>query len=403
MPLVQPKTVPGVQQRKTKGESSPLEEVKVVAFATVVERFTSPWEYLAQENPLVGFLDTLLRGCGQVMFQNNPLTGLLFLVGIFVNSALLGLAGVIGLLVSTLTAMLLRGDRALIRAGLFGYNGILTGIGLAFFLRWNATLVVYIVLASILSSVVMMALVNLMSSRDMPALTAPFVLSTWLFLFAVFMFSYLQPSELIQPALLNPTAAVQSALRPLPVSLAGAGLTVPNLLETFFRGIGEVFFQDNLVTGIIFLLAILVNSRISALFAVLGSIIGGLTALFLFGGNGFWVYHGLYGFNAVLCSIAVGGIFYVLTWESALYALLCALISTVAMASISAFLAPLGMPALTAPFVLSAWLFILPKAGFHILHPVTLAEVTNPEQIRHDFLAREHAAAETGDIVQSAP
>ncbi|MBE3559026.1 MAG: urea transporter [Ktedonobacteraceae bacterium] len=361
-----------------------------------LQRLSAPWERLAHENPLIGFLDMLLRGCGQVMFQNNPLTGLLFLVGIFVNSALLGLAGLIGLVVSTLTAMLLRADRSLIHAGLFGYNGILTGIGLAFFLRWNGMLVVYIIIAAIVSSVVMMALINLLSGLDMPALTAPFVLTTWLFLFAALLFSRLPPSELIRPELLNPTAAVQTDLRPLPAESTGAGLTALNLVEAFFRGIGEVFFQDNLLTGIIFLIAILVNSRISALFAVLGSAIGMFSALFLFGGNGYWVYHGLYGFNAVLCAIALGGLFYVLTWESALYTLVCALIGTVVMASISVLLSPLGMPALTAPFVLSAWLFLLPKAGFHILHPVSLSEVTTPEQIRHSFF--EHAAGEGGTV-----
>ena len=369
-----------------------------MALSEAVERISSPWERLAEENPLVGFLDTLLRGCGQVMFQNNPLTGLLILIGIFVNSALLGLAGVIGLVVGTLAAMILRADRSLVRVGLFGYNGILTGIGLAFFVRWNAILVVYIVIAAILSAIVMMALINLMGSRDMPALTAPFVLSAWLFLFGVFEFAHLPPSVLILPALHNPSAAVQTDLRPLPIGLLGAGITVPNLLQAFFRGIGEVFFQDNLVTGIIFLIAILVNSRISALFAALGSIVGGLSALLLFGGNGFWVYHGLYGFNAVLCGIAVGGLFFVLTRESAIYALVCTLVSAVAMAAISVLLSPIGMPALTAPFVLTAWLFILPKALFHVLHPVALADVTNAEHIRHDFIEREHAAGAGGTV-----
>jgi len=361
-----------------------------MALESTMERLGSPWGHLAQENPFVGFLDTLLRGCGQVMFQNNPLTGLLFLVGILVNSPLLCLAGVIGLLVSTLTAMLLRVDRSVVRAGLFGFNGILTGIGLAFFLQWNAYLIVYIVIAAVLSSVVMMALANFMGNWDMPALTAPFVLTTWLFLFGVFLFGYLHPSVLIQPALPNPSGPVLPVLRPLPLALTGAGITPLNLLHAFFRGIGEVFFQDNLWTGIIFLIGILVNSRISALFAALGSLVGMLTALFLFGGSGFWVFHGLYGYNAVLAGIAVGGLFYVLTWESALYALVCCLVSTVIMAAISVFLSPLGMPALTAPFVLSTWLFLLPKASFHALHPVALADVTNAERIRHTYLEREH-------------
>ncbi|GHP00956.1 urea transporter [Reticulibacter mediterranei] len=373
-----------------------------MAIDTTLEHLTSPWDHLAQENPLVGFLDTLLRGCGQVMFQNNPLTGLLFLIGIFINSALLGVAGLIGLVVSTVTALLLGADRSLIRAGLFGYNGILVGIGLAFFVHWNAFLVVYIILAAFLSAVVMMGLLNLMGGRDIPALTAPFVISAWLFLFGVYLFHHLPPSAAIAPTLLNPNAVVQTDLRPLPTGLAGAGITILNLVEAFFRGIGEVFFQDNLATGVIFLIAILVNSRISALFAALGSLVGLLTALFLFGGNGYWVYHGLYGFNAVLCGIALGGLFYVFTWESTLYALLCMIVSTVVMASISVALSPLGMPALTAPFVLTAWLFIWPRGGFHVLHPVALADVTSAEHIRHDFLAREHAVG-VGRTVQPAP
>ena len=43
----------------------------------------NPWNALASQNPVVHFIDVCLRGAGQVMFQNNPLTGLFFLVGIF--------------------------------------------------------------------------------------------------------------------------------------------------------------------------------------------------------------------------------------------------------------------------------------------------------------------------------
>lgn len=66
----------------------------------------------------------------------------------------------------------------------------------------------------------------------------------------------------------------------------------------------------------------------------------------------------------MLCGIALGDVFYVITWKSGLYALLCALVSAVVFASFTAFLSPLGVPALTAPFVLSTWLFLLPKGNF---------------------------------------
>ena len=365
-----------------------------MALSAAWDRLLDPWNRLARENVAVGFVDTLLRGTGQVMFQNNPITGLLFLVGIFYNSYQLGIAGVIGLLASTVTAMLLGADRNLIRAGLFGFNGILTGIGLAFFiqLQWSPVLVLYLIFGGVLSTIVFMALANFFSTWDMPALTAPFVLTAWLFLFAVLLFANLHTGVLVNPALPKPSAVVHPILRPSPTDLTtDAGVTVVNLLQGFLRGVAEVFFQNNLVTGIIFLIAILINSRVSALFAALGSIVGLVTAHWLLGVDGYATYIGLYGFNGVLCGIATGGVFYVITWKSGIYALLCALVSTVVFASLTAFLSPLGMPALTAPFVLSAWLFLLPKAGFHVLQPVALAEVAAPEQVRRAFLEKEQA------------
>jgi urea transporter len=349
-----------------------------------IARIADPWYRLSEENSIVGFVDSLLRGVGQVMFQDNPLTGLLFLVGIFVNSWQLGISAIIGVLVSTVTALLLGADRTLIRAGLFGYNGVLLGVALSFFLvpPLSVVMVVYIIIGAIFTAVILAALANLLSVWDMPALTAPFVLATWLLLFAIVVSTHFTAGAAIAPVLPKPNAAVDTMLRATPmVAGAGAGPTFINLVQAVFRGVGEVFFQNNFVTGIIFVLAILVNSRISALFAVLGSIVGLATALVLLGADGYAVYIGLYGFNGVLCAIAIGGVFYMLTWQSAIYALVCALVSAIVFAAMTVMLAPLGMPALTAPFVLTAWLFLLPKGAFHVLQPVSLIDVNTPERI----------------------
>jgi urea transporter len=365
-----------------------------MAAASAPRRAADTWARLTQTNPAVASIDALLRGTGQVMFQNHPLTGLLFLVGIFVNSAKLGGAGLLGLGASTLAAYLLGADRALIRNGLFGFNGILVGIGLAFFLEFDPLLAVYILLGAAISTVVMMALANFFAPLDMPALTAPFVLTAWLLLFAVYQFANIRPSPLIAPMPLEPQAAVQSELRELPTGAGPVGLTVANLAHGFFRGVGEVMFQDNLLTGVIFLLAILVNSRISAAFAALGSALGLLTALAL-GGDGVAIYHGLYGFNPVLCAIALGGLFFVLTWKSAAYALVAAVFSAIVFAAIVVLLSPIGMPALTAPFVLVTWLFLLPKSGFQTLRPVALSEVSTAENTRASYRVREAGPSAT--------
>jgi len=350
----------------------------------------STWTHLARVNPAVGVVDSLLRGVGQVMFQNNPITGLLFLVGIFINSYKYGLTALLGSGVATLAACLLGADRALIRNGLFGFNGVLTGIALSVFLQWDGHVAVYIILGTIVSTIGMMGLAKLLIIWDMAPLTAPFVLTAWLLLFALYQFGQLHPTMLIGPMPVRPGAAIQTDLQDVAGSDRAVGLTATNLANVLFRGVGEVFLQDNLWTGVVFALAILINSRICFGFALLGSALGGLTALVL-GGNGVTIYHGLYGFNAVLTAIALGGRpdglacprrFLVPNWWSTIYALIGAIFSAVVFAAVAVALSPIGMPALTAPFVLTTWVFLLPTAGFRALQPVSVAEVRTPELTR---------------------
>ena len=338
---------------------------------------------MAHVNPAVGVIDTLLRGVGQVMFQNNPITGLLFLVGIFINSYKYGLTALLGLVVATFAAYLLGADRTLIRNGLFGFNGVLTGIALSVFLQWDWHIAVYIILGAIVSTIAMMGLAKLLISWDIAPLTAPFVLTAWLLLLALYQFGQLHPTKLIGPMPVHPGAAIQTDLQEAAGGGGAVGLTAANLANALFRGVGEVFLQDNLWTGVVFAIAILVNSRVCFGFALLGSALGGLTALVL-GGDGVTIYHGLYGFNAVLTGIALGGVFLVLNWRSTIYALIGAIFSAIVFAAIAVALSPIGMPALTAPFVLTTWVFLLPTAGFRALQRVSVAEVRTPESTRAD-------------------
>jgi urea transporter len=111
---------------------------------------------MAHVKPAVAMIDILLRGVGQVMFQNNPITELLILAGIGINSYKYSVTVLLGLIVATLAAYLLGADRTLIRNGLFGFNGVLTGIALSVFLQWDWHVAVYIILGAIVSTIAML-------------------------------------------------------------------------------------------------------------------------------------------------------------------------------------------------------------------------------------------------------
>ncbi len=60
-------------------------------------------------------------------------------------------------------------------------------------------------------------------------------------------------------------------------SAAPAG-NVPPLVLAVFRGIGQVFFQENALTGVLFILGIALSSPLMAAGGLIGSAIGTATA-----------------------------------------------------------------------------------------------------------------------------
>ncbi len=264
----------------------------------------------------------LLRGIAQVMLQNNALTGLLFLFGIFYNSWSLGIAAILGNLTSTLTACFFKYQKNDLENGIFGFNGTLVGIAVCFYFGFTGITILSLVVGAMFSSVLMNFL-----KKHIPAYTSPFILITWLFL-------------LILP-ILHWASFVK-----YPVD----SQNTVDFLSLSSMGIGQVMFQDNIVTGLLFLLGIAIHSRTAALYTLYGSLLGGLTAWLLLPTTTESLNLGLYGYNAVLCAIALG--------DKNKKAFLLATGAIVLSSVLNYSLDKVGMITLTAPFVLATWLFL---------------------------------------------
>jgi urea transporter len=301
--------------------------------------------------PLLGFIDWVLRGIGQVMLQNNAFTGLIFLVGICCNSLLFGWAVLLGTVASTGTAALLGVERAHIRNGLFGFNGALVAIALLYFLAPGALTWAYVVLAAACTTVVMAALLRLLDTWQIPALTAPFVLTTLLFILAGARFGRLQATGVLPTAGLPQAATVEGIVTALTVA------------EGLVKGVAQVFFQDNLVTGLFFIVGLLISSRLACGAALLGSLTGLLVAWGM-GAAEPAMRSGAFGFNSALTALVFASGFVVINATSVAYGLFAAVVTAIVFAAMSAALQPLGMPALTSPFVLVSWLFLLASPLF---------------------------------------
>ena len=160
-----------------------------------------------RDHPTLGFVDWIFRGIGQVVFQNNPISGAVILAGIFYNSWIYGTVCLVGTIISTLTALLFRADKGMIKDGLFGFNGALIAIALVAYTSPNFTtgnipnahLCLYIVLCAAFSTVIVPAFGAILGAHKVPGLTMPFVLATWFFLGALLQFATIDVSNAIKP------------------------------------------------------------------------------------------------------------------------------------------------------------------------------------------------------------
>jgi urea transporter len=184
-----------------------------------------------------------LRGIGQVMFQDNPLSGLLFFIAIGWGSWAGGvpevaIGGLLAVLSATLMAQWLRVDQAGLNAGLYGFNGYLTGLALATFMAPTPQLWVYVVFGGAISVVVTLALVNVLKTWSVSALTAPFVLTSWLLLLGTNAFGGLEGGAL------PPVGVI------VPIDPAAANpLQFGDFLAGLFASISQVFLKGHALAG----------------------------------------------------------------------------------------------------------------------------------------------------------
>ena len=265
------------------------------------------------------------RGIGQVMFQNNALSGLLMLIGIFLNSWQMGISAVSGNIISTLTAHFSGYGRDDIKNGLYGFNGTLVGIATGIFIELSLASLLLMAVASCISTWI----VRLFSfQRSLPGFTAPFILSVWILL---------EFCTWIVPDMLLVSDTVTDTTQGI------------DYFQALGFGTGQVMFQGNIWTGLLFLVGVLVNSRAAAFYTVIGVLLP-IPLAILLGIDAETLNMGLMGYNGVLCAIALGDrTLKSLVWAS------CSVLLSVVLQIIGM---NLEITTLTAPFVVSVWVIM---------------------------------------------
>lgn len=323
-----------------------------------------------ERRPVADFFNYTLRGVGQVIFANNPISGVLVLLALLIQSPWGCLLSLVGVLTSTVTALLLRCDRTSLRNGFFGYNGLPVGAALALFSdpdagagRW--AWVVATILFSALTAVLMQTLGGWMAKTwKVPSLSVPFNIATLSCLALV--------QWVPQPWLALKTASAVEAT---------SGLDWLELAASLPRGFGQVVLADGLVPGVLVVLAVALCSPLGALVGLLGGVLGLLAGISLGLASPEALYAGLWGYNAALTLMSLGGIFYAPTTRSLLIGAIAAFLSAALAGALGPGFSLLGLPVLTVPFCLiTIGACILLQRSLPSLVPVALHALASPEE-----------------------
>ena len=268
-------------------------------------------------------VETILKGIGQIMLQDSAWTGLLFLIAIAHDSVLMGVVALVSTIVGTATAKVLKFDDTNIKAGLYGFNATLIGVGLISVFESSLLIWICIILGSILSTLLMEFSIR----KKLPFFTFPFVVVTVIAVLAI---------DHLSLAGHNKIEAVEEMFEL-------QDLVVPA------HAYSEVIFKGTMIAGTLFFLGVFVNNPTAALYGFIAALIAGTIAHF-HQNNVKLIDDGMFSFNAVLCGIACSGI----KPRDGLYVLLSVVIATY----FDIFMMHHGWLTLTFPFVLSMWIIV---------------------------------------------
>ena len=257
-----------------------------------------------------------MSGIAQVIVQPCSSSGFMILGGIAIHSWKMALGALFGSMIGTATAKLLGFESKEITLGIYGYNATLIGIANIYFFKTTPISIIVFILSCVLSVFVTKWIPKYLK---LPAFTAPFVFITWIVILCQVLFR------------LEPTTDILNFSKN--IHTAGLG-----------EAVGQVYIQGNGITGVVMLLAILLCSKSSFVWAIVASLLTWLIAHTLNYPDSN-IQNGLYGFSAVLTAIALQN----------MKPIIFPLIGIVLTVFVTQAFILSGWPSLTAPFVFVSW------------------------------------------------
>ena len=298
----------------------------------------------------------------QIFFSRNLYFALLLMMVTFFDP-ITGFAGLVSVLATNFFAWTLGFDRESIKHGDYGFNSVLVGLGLGILYNPSFPFFLLIIVASLATFIFTIVVAGILKKYGLPYLSIPFLLAIWTFILASRNFDTLTISARGVYKLNELFATGQNILVNTYHYLNQ--MPVPEVIKVYFKSLGAILFQFNMLSGIIISIGLIIYSRIAFSLSLLSFILA--YYFFMIMGADLNVLNYTYiGFNFILSGIALGAFYLVPSRESYLWTFLLIPVLLILTASLNSLFYNIQLSIYSLPFniVVISFLYVL-KLRFH--------------------------------------
>ena len=324
----------------------------------------------------------------QVFFSRNRLFALL-LLGVSFIDLYAGLSGLLAVVVTLTAAWLFGLDHAKISSGMYGFNSLLVGLGLGIYYQPSPEFYFVVMLASLLTLYISVAMEGVIGKYYLPYLSIPFILSIWIVLLAARQFESLGISE---RGIYTLNELYGLGGRRLVNFHEKMNNFFPVSLRLYFLSLAAIFFQTKIIAGILIAAGIFLYSRIAFTLSLLGF----YTAYFfylLLGVNLAETSYSYIGFNYILTAIAIGGFYLIPSVWTYGWAILLTPLVAILTISLDPVFAVFRIPGYALPFNIMVLLFLyvlkFRTTGKRRLREVVIQQFSPEKNLYYDENSRK--------------
>lgn len=296
----------------------------------------------------------ILNSYAAIFFAQHRGLGV-WLIATSLLSPQIGLGGLAGAIVANVAAALLRLDSNLQRKGVWGFNAVFLGMGMGAVFAPTWVNLVVLVFAALITLFVTVLTAGVLGKMRLPFLSLPFLVAIWLVLLASRQLPQMTVSE-------DHLFSLNALYRLLGQSgaetwLALDAIHLPGDFDVYLRSLGTIFFQSNLVVGVLLAIGLIAWSRAAFVLSVTGFYSAYLFYM-LIGADLSHLNQGYLGFNFMLTAIALGGYFVIPSRMSYLLVVVFTPVGVLLTLAMQSVLGVWTLPIFSLPFTVSVMLVL---------------------------------------------